>query len=129
MNINLLVSKHDFSFLAWNDGLGCGVWAVCTPITGHADTISYLSDTKDFYMVERNNFLLSIEWLPVVVADSLVEAMAALETKLAKLPAGQLERHSLWSKAIFRAMELLDEGENRFKSIPLAFTDFKPELK
>ncbi|WP_346380621.1 hypothetical protein [Acidithiobacillus sp.] len=133
--IDLLIIEHDFTFLAWNDRYSKGVWVVCAPNAYQANEILESSEDGDLDMIPCTEFVLSTDWLPVEIGPSLADAMTALETRLAKLPADQLGRGSGWYAAVWDALEHLrgvrresagyGGTEGRLHPLPSNFTDVR----
>jgi hypothetical protein len=105
--INLLVSKHNFSLKVWDDRYSKGLWAVCTPNQWQADVIQEASEDGDLDMIPATEYVLATEWLPVVTAPSLLEALSALEDRLASLGDAELCRSSTWGTGVWDALEHL----------------------
>ena len=127
--INLLVTKHDFTLKVWNDRYSKGLWAVCTPNQFQADEIQEASEDGDLDMIPATEYVLSTQWLPVVVAPSLLEVLSALEDRLASLGEAELDRATTWRTGVWDALEHLrdvrreskDYGgtDGRFRALPV----------
>lgn len=107
---NLLITKADFSFQAWPDRYGKGVWAALGFWESEIDTVRDLSSSGSLDMRPATHYILGTDWLPYIVAPTLEEAMDELETRLASLPPDQLTRDSQWSRLVNRAVEALAEA-------------------
>ncbi len=107
--IDLLVTKHDFTFQAWDDRYSKGVWVVCTPNAYQADAIRESSEDGDLDMIPCTEYVLGTDWLPVEIGRSLVEAMTTLEARLSRLPSDQVVRDSSWTAAVWGALEKLQD--------------------
>ncbi|WP_126284837.1 hypothetical protein [Burkholderia stagnalis] len=103
--INTLVSKRGFTLKAWDDRYGKGIWAVCTPLPYHGDEICEASSDGDLDMIPATEYVLSTEWLPIETGKNLVEALTALEERLAKFSDAALSNGSWWSMAVWDALE------------------------
>lgn len=113
--INLLVSKHNFTMKVWDDRYSKGLWAVCTPNQWQADEIQEASEDGDLDMIPATEYVLSTEWLPVVVAPSLLEVLSALEDRLAALGEAELERTTTWRAGVWDALEHLRDVRRESK--------------
>jgi hypothetical protein len=103
--INTLVSKRGFTFKAWDDRYGKGIWAVCTPLPNHGDEICEASADGDLDMISATEYVLSTEWLPIVTGKSLADALTELEERLGRFSAQSLAEGSSWSAAVCDALE------------------------
>lgn len=133
--IDLLVTRHDFRLQAWNDRYSKGVWVVCTPNAYQGDAIRESSEDGDLDMIPCIEYVLGTDWLPIEIGRSLVDAMAALEARLSRLPTVQLSQGSEWAVAVTSALERLravrreskDYGgtEGRLLTLPATFAALK----
>ncbi|WGS45780.1 hypothetical protein LFL97_24035 [Burkholderia sp. JSH-S8] len=103
--INTLVSKMDFTLKLWADRYGRGTWAVCTPLRYHGDEICEASSDGDLDMIPATEYVLSTDWLPVVISSSVIEAMRELEERLGKLSDAALSQGSYWRGAVWDALD------------------------
>lgn len=127
--INLLVSKHNFTLKVWDDRYSKGLWAVCTPNQWQADEIQESSEDGDLDMIPATEYALSTEWLPVVTAPSLSEALGALEERLASLGDAELGRSTTWATGVWDALEHLRDvrrestgyggSDGRYRELPV----------
>lgn len=108
--IDRLVTKEEFCFQAWDDRYCKGVWAALGLYESQVDTVRDLSSTGDLDMIPAMDYVFSANWLPYVTGRTLLEAMDALEQRLASLPADQLRRSSDWSTLVSNAIEALAEA-------------------
>ena len=111
--IDNLVTKHGFSFQAWNDRYSKGVWAALGTWENQVDTVRELSSAGDCDMIPAMDYVFSANWLPYVTGRTLHEAMATLEERLASLPSDQLDRSSDWTLMVSAAIShLRDQSGN-----------------
>jgi len=121
--IDNLVTKHGFSFQAWDDRYSKGVWAALGVWENQIDTVRDLSSDGDLDMIPAMEFVFSTGWLPYVTGRSLLEAMQVLENRLAELPADQLNRESDWATLVCGAIETLrdsTDGRSNYGEIGFA---------
>ncbi|WP_247391772.1 hypothetical protein [Ralstonia pseudosolanacearum] len=103
--INTLVSKRRHTLKVWEDRYGKGIWAVCTPIPYHGDEICEASSDGDLDMIPATEFVLSTDWLPIAMGNSLADALTALEGRLSRLSDAARSEGSCWSAAVWDALE------------------------
>ncbi|PRC94740.1 hypothetical protein [Solimicrobium silvestre] len=108
--IDNLVTKHGFSFQAWDDRYSKGVWAALGTSENQVDTVRELSSGGDNDMFYATDYVFSANWLPYVIGHTLGEAILALENRLAQLPSDQLNRESDWADLVRDAIESLRDA-------------------
>lgn len=113
--IDSLVTKHGFSFQAWDDRYSRGVWAALGTLENEVDTVRDLSSAGDLDMIPAMDYVDSARWLPYATGRTLIEAMANLEVILASLPADQLARGTDWSGLVYEAIDDLRRAEHSSK--------------
>jgi hypothetical protein len=111
--IDILVTKHGFSFQAWDDRYSKGVWAALGSWENQIDTVRDLSSAGDLDMIPAMDYVFSADWLPYVTGRTLVDAMQALENRLAELPSDQLNRGSDWMSLVSGAIDALRNATDR----------------
>ena len=110
MNIPLisqLVDGLGFELLSWKDRYGKGTWVVCLPNDSfEPHEIWEASEDADFPMFLASEYLLSttVNWLPVVTGNTLLEAMNGLESRLRDLDETELSHNSNWMTAVQGAL-------------------------
>ena len=137
--INLLITTHYFSFQSWSDN--GRTWVCIGPaayqLDDLRDAICSDSDTieNNFRTSNVVDYITSANWLPMVSGYDFLSTMSTLEKRLEKIPKNMLCISSLWSNAIFDALEklyyvrhsLMGDSENIEKkilrSLPPTFTD------
>lgn len=67
-------------------------------------------------MIPATEYVLSTTWLPIVTGRSLVEALTNLENLLGRFSAEALLDDSLWSAAVWDALEHFREARQLKKS-------------
>ena len=105
--IDNLVTKHGFYFQAWDDNYSKGVWAALGTWENQVDTVRDLSSAGDNDMIPAMDYVFSADLLPYITGRTLVEAMQALENRLAELPSDQLARQSDWTAMVGEAIAAL----------------------
>lgn len=120
--ISLLVEKHGFQLLCWDDRYSKGIWAACMPWLQQAQDVSDASDTGDSDMIPAMEYLQDCDWLPAVTGGTLVAALARLEERLATIGEAQLNRESDWTSAVCAAMEHMDDVQDAAEKTD-GFTD------
>ncbi len=108
--IDNLVTKHGFCFQAWDDRYSKGVWAALGLFENQVDTVRGLSSDGDCDMIPAMDYIFSADWLPYATGRTLLDAMQALEDRLAILPGDQLVRGSDWADLVHRAVDALSEA-------------------
>lgn len=114
--IDLLITKHGFSFQAWDDNYGKGVWAALGTCENQVDTVRDLSSAGDLDMIPATEFVFSTDWLPYVTGRTLHDAMIELEALLATLPSDQLARGSDWTSMVSSAISHLRDKNQETES-------------
>ena len=71
--------------------------------------MSGASGSGDLDMMPATDYLLACKWLPVVVGETLVEALKKLEARLKELDDSQLKDKSDWMVATFAVMNHLEK--------------------
>ena len=123
--IDALVTWHWWSFQSWGDRDGTvslersggtsdqgKIWAALAPSSYLLDTVRKASGEGGIDMAAAVEYLFSADWLPIVTGPSLAVAMTRLEARLAELPPEMLCAGSVWSNAVFAALDLLRQMEN-----------------
>lgn len=105
--VNKLVANDGFTLLIWDDRYSKGIWAGLGIVQSDVDTVSGLSEAGDLDMIPAMEYVFSADWLPYVTGESVADALAKLETRLATLPEDQLGRDSQWSLLTNQAIEAL----------------------
>ncbi|MCE2571841.1 hypothetical protein [Motilimonas eburnea] len=105
--INELMTKHGFVLRSWDDRYSKGIW-VCIARNGSLlEEVEDASDAGDLDMIPATDFILSQNWLPIVVGNDLCDGLKKLENRLSALPESELTRLSQWSKAVDEVLEHL----------------------
>jgi hypothetical protein len=112
--IDRLVSKEGFCFQAWDDRYSKGVWVALGTNELEIDVVRDLSSAGDLDMFAATSYVFSADWLPYVTGNTLLEAMNALEERLASLPVDELKRGSNWFDMTYQALQYLLDAQ--FKS-------------
>lgn len=136
--IDTLVAKQGFTLKAWDDSYSKGVWVVCTQLQYQANEIQEASEDGDLDMIPATDYVLSTDWLPVVIGNSLIDAMTLLEARLAQLDQGDLARDSQWASNVWDALEHLRDvrrergqyggTDGRFQQLPATLTALRENL-
>lgn len=84
--IDLLVTKEDFCFQAWNDRYSKGVWAALGLWENQVDTVRDLSSMGDLDMIPAMDYVFSADWLPYVTGRTLADAYAKAGGTTCALP-------------------------------------------
>ena len=114
--IDRLVTKHGFSFQAWDDNYSKGVRAALGTLENEVDTVRDLSSAGDCDMIPAMEYIDSARWLPYSTGRTLIEAMSNLEAVLVSLPQEQLARGTNWSNMVFNAIDALKEAQRESKN-------------
>lgn len=110
--IDSLVTKHGFSFQAWDDRYSKGVWAALGTLENEVDTVRDLSSAGDCDAIPAMEYIDAAQWLPYATGRTLAEAMSNLEAILVVLPADQLARGTDWASLVFGAIDELRRAEH-----------------
>lgn len=131
--INTLVSKHGWAFQSWDDRYSKGIWAALAPQAFLLDAVRDASEDGDLDMIPAMHYVFSTEWLPLETAPTFLEALTKLEVLLTALPGDMIGRDTIWSSAVWSALEHLREvktasagygdTEGRFDTLPKTFQD------
>lgn len=138
--IDKLISKRNFVLHSWDDNYSTGVWCCCLPYSGQCIEVEDASEDQGFDMDSAYSYFLdpNANWLPIVIAPSFIEALAALEARLAALPPDFISTDS-WSYATFQVIEHVRtvrkktsenyaETNGKYKPLPTDFNDIDAYL-
>lgn len=126
--INLLITKHSFSFQSWEDRYGKGIWACLSPDEYLLDEIREYTSDGDVDMILASDYIEATNWLPFVTGKDFIEALNNLEKLLASLPRDMLNINSIWSINTGEALRNLQEMRknktfHHYPALPATFNE------
>ncbi|AYV11543.1 MULTISPECIES: hypothetical protein [Shewanella] len=101
-----------FAMRIWDDRYSKGIWVCIALYSRDLEEVEDVSDAGDLDMIPATDYLLSTDWLPIVLGDTLLDGLDKLEQRLATLPREELARSSKWTNAVCEALEHLRQVSN-----------------
>ncbi|CAH7363536.1 conserved hypothetical protein [Vibrio chagasii] len=103
--IDSLVTNFHFEFRSWSSFYGHGVWVALLPVRSFFEGTNYATSAGDADMFPSVEYITSVDWLPIVLADDFTSAMNELETKLLELNLRSGDNYCAWLEAVNEALE------------------------
>jgi hypothetical protein len=126
--ISHLVDVKGWSLHAFEARFHSGMIVTLSPLPVWDEMIYESTDCNDYDISMRFEYLRYSDWIPVVVAPTLVEALGVLEKRLSMIITCNEDRSDQWTQAVIEAYGYFQDsrrdGTKENEIIPLS-DDFR----